>query len=313
MARRDDPFSVLRSRRFLASAVAGVLIVGGLFSLITGVNPVRFIAGGFSSAEGADASGSSLAAKAAVSGERIEAAPGEGTPSGKKRASKKKNGLFRRLFGRFAALFARRGPEAAEADARGGDYEGGPGGGVGASGSAEGRDVRLYGGGAPGPGETAPVLDSRQFGVGPVGLGMPDNGGPIAAGAGLPVSGNGLDPADDSYFDPNEPIPQVKPVSAKAREAAGASVGAAEAGETAFEEGPEGAANGATDGTRFSGGPRGGQAPAIADGPADRSRQQAADDGWADKPGGANLKKHKVEIPTIGGGKGIRNAPSRTY
>jgi len=94
---------------------------------------------------------------------------------------------------------------------------------------------------------------------------------------------------------------------------AAAQVGAAEAGGIGFEEGPQGSANGQTSGMRVGAAGSRVAGPAVPGGTSDRSSPPGADDSGPGKPGGAALKKHKVEIPSIGGGKGIRNAPSRTY
>jgi len=310
MNRRQDPFSVLRSRRFLASAVIGVLAGGIGLSVLTGINPIRLMSEGWSAYDAPQPGATSLTPKTALRGERIEGGPSD--EAAERRASgKRKKGMFRRLFGRCAALFARRKRQASAA--AGGVPEGDSvsEGAASGSASAEGRDVRFYGMGADASSAKTPVLDSREFGVGSVGLGLQDNGGPIALGAELPVSGLETDPAADSYFDPVEEIPQVEPVRAAAP--AAAQVGAAEAGGIGFEEGPQGSANGQTSGMRVGAAGSRVAGPAVPGGTSDRSSPPGADDSGPGKPGGAALKKHKVEIPSIGGGKGIRNAPSRTY
>jgi hypothetical protein len=318
MPRRIGKSNVLGSKRFLATAAVSVVLTACALAYVAGINPVRVLVHGWSEMEDKPSAGESLTPKTRAEGTRYAEA-GDRSAGKRVRGSGKKSdrSLFRRLFGRLAALFTRGGnseraasPEPPDTEA----FEGVDAGGVSGAGS-EGRSARYYGdrrGGSGAEAGSAAGVDSSEFGVGPVGLGLLGNGGPIGAAGTLPGKALAPDPANDPYFSPEMEIPEVKPV--RAAVPADAALGAVSVSGIAEEEGADGAANAATSGMRIGANASGpGSVGPIQDTAADYSKQSTDDGAWAEKKGGADLKKHKVKMPEVGGGKSIRNAPSKTF
>ena len=310
MTHRRTPPSLTRSKGFAITAGISVLLTGTLLGIYTGIIPAPTFLEAWA-AEEVEASRATASTVGQTPSARSSAQAAH-TP-GNKSAPIKKRGFSKRLFGRLAALLTRRSRSNKKQAA--------------ASRRPNVNAVNRVDGGRPGQNNRRSYgsrdmkannaspdsneLDSREFGVGSVGLGLGGNGGPIAAGA-LPAT-KSSDPGleYDSYFDPNEAIPVVKPAPKTQSTSAGIA-GAPGVEGIALEGGETGAANAATSGSSVRSGSARAEAQAFQDAQADYSRQKAADDQWADKKGGGDLKRHKIKLPELGGGKGIRNAPSRT-
>ncbi len=320
MAPRPGQTSVIHSKKFVITAGIAVVITGTMLGTVAGIVPVPAWTESWTSDEASwtqeeKRAGHRLHSKTQKSGAR-RLAGGPKTREVKLGGSGRKPG-FRRRLGRRIARFLKwagrnRSTPTTSARQPAGQAVRGNKNNNEERGNrprhAEARPVAR--GAAP---TAAPEVDSTQFGVGSVGLGLQGNGGPIAAGAAPIVGGPGVaDPnlSYDAYFDPVEEVPTVQVTSKKSRNSI--------TGGARTNAGPvrdPGRAGGRTNYSREK--PKEyGEVEEIETGDglseAEYEAQLKADALWADKKGGGDLNKHKIKSPEIGGGKAIRNAPSRT-
>ena len=300
MIRRQGQTSVIHSKKFVVTAGISVVFAGFLLATVAGIVPVPAWTESWSSDD------------APWSQEESHASAGKNRRSGglrnptQRSASRQRSGFLRRL-GRGLArvlIWGGRNRAGRSSAAR---YSGRSAAPKKNRAQRRGRKLGNPQGGQPAV-PTAPTMDSTQFGVGTVGLGLEGNGGPIAAGAapqlpGAPDSKLEYDP----YFDPNEAIPTVQPSPARSRSQN------TPAGAPHFNQGPTRSRRGlqtTADLSREKTVEFGGRGDGPSDG--EPTQQETGDDSWADEKGGGKLKKYRTDLPEIGAGKKIRNAPSRT-